>query len=110
MNAPYQYIVLKESNRFGVYACQAAHAAGESILQPHPNGYDPSEIHVVVLVAKSSDDLESLGMVLRTLDVPHVVIRETDPPYNGVATAVGIAPTCDRDSVKQLVAGFKVLR
>ena len=108
MNPPYQYIVLKESNRFGVYACQAAHAAGESILQPHANGYDPSEIHVVVLVAKSSADLEALSLAAGTM--PHVVIRETDPPYNGVATAVGFAPTCDRDSIRQLVGGFKVLR
>jgi hypothetical protein len=110
VNAPYQYIVVKDSNQRGVLACQAAHAAAESILLPHAVDYDPGEIQVCVLVAKSSDELEALGEALIAARIPRVVIHEPDPPYNGVATAVGIAPTRDRDPIRQLVGGFKVLR
>lgn len=107
---PYQYIVVKDSNQRGVIACQVAHAAGESVLQEPLLEYDPSNIHVVLLVAKNSDELEALGVVLTAEEIPHVVIREPDPPYNGVATAVGVAPVVDRSLVQKHVAGFKVLR
>lgn len=107
---PYQYIVVKDTNQRGVLACQAAHAAGESMVLAHPNGYDPSRIHVVLLVAKSSQELEDLGTTLQCESIPHIVIREPDAPYNGVATAVGISPTTDRERVRPFVNSFKVLR
>ena len=110
MSAPYQYIVVKDANSRGVLGSQIAHAAGESMLVEHERGYDPGLIHVVLLVAKHSDDLETLGRALVGAGIPHVVIREPDPPYNGVATAVGISPTLDRERVRALVSVFKVLR
>lgn len=111
MSAPYQYIVLLEKmNQRGVVACQAAHAAGESIVLPHDRAYDPATIHLCALMAKDTDALEALAKALGEAAIPHVVIREDDPPYNGVATAVGIAPTRDRERVRPHVAHFKVLR
>lgn len=111
MGEPYQYIVVKDSNQRGVIACQAAHAAGESMaLRNGSADWTPSDVNIVLLVAKDSAALEDLGRALEGASLPHVVIREPDPPYNGVATAVGIAPTRDRESVRKHVEHFKVLR
>ena len=109
MPNPYQYIVVKETNARGVLACQASHAAGESVLLEHKRDYDPSQIHIVMLVAKDSQALEDLGTTLLCNGVPHVVIREPDEPYRGCATAVGVAPTIDREAIRIFFAAFKVL-
>jgi hypothetical protein len=109
VSAPYQYIVLHTScrNHPGVLACQAAHAAGESI---RPDATANDQTHVVALEAKTSDDLVALSAALAEAAIHHALIREPDPPYNGAATAVGIAPSVDRERIKPFVSHFKVLR
>ena len=87
-------------------ACQAAHAAGESLR----DGPAPSDTHVVALVAESSADLEACSRSLTEAGIHHVLITEPDEPYFGAATALGIEPTKDRDRVRPHVAHFKVLR
>lgn len=107
MSVPTQYIVLHAScrNQPGVAACQAAHAAAESVrtLPVHP------ETSVCALMAESSADLEDLARVLTEHGIQHVLIREPDPPYSGAATAVGIEPQ-DRSAVRDFVSHFKVFR
>lgn len=66
--------------------------------------------HVVVLEAATSQDLERLAEELTVASVPHVIIHEPDAPYDGAATAVGIAPTYRRELIKPFVAKFPVLR
>lgn len=107
VSAPYQYIVLHQSlkNHVGALACQAAHAAGESCF----DGPAPGDTHVCALVAETSADLVLLSLVLVEAGIKHVLINEPDEPYNGAATAVGIAPQ-DREVVRPFVAQFKVLR
>ena len=106
MSAPYQYIVLHQScrNHPGVTACQAAHAAGESVRTTAP-----ADTHVVALVADTSADLEALAARLADAGVRYVLIREPDEPYNGAAVALGTEPG-DREMVRPLVAHFKVFR
>jgi len=110
MGAPYQYIVVKDANSRGVIGCQSGHAAGESMVVEHVRDYNPADIHIVLLAANHCEDLEALGRALVADGIPHAVIRETDPPYNGQATAVGISPTRDRDRIRPFVEQFKVLR
>lgn len=107
MSAPYQYIVLHQScrNRPGVTACQAAHAAGESVR----GGPAPGDTHVVALIAETSADLEALAGRLRGAGLHYVLIREPDEPYNGAAVALGIEPM-DREKVRPFVADFKVFK
>lgn len=107
MASPYQYIVLHQSvrNHPGVIACQAAHAAGESLRAPAA-----SDTHVVALVAEKSHDLVALSLTLREAGIHHALICEPDEPYNGSAVAVGIEPLEDRERVKPLVARFKLFR
>lgn len=108
MSHPYQYIVLHQSvrNHPGVCACQAAHAAGESIRTAPVS----DQTHVVALVAETSADLEKLAEDLRALGVHHVVIREPDEPYWGAATAVGTEPGERTRPLRALMDAFKVLR
>lgn len=93
-------------NHPGVLACQAAHAAGESIRHAPISG----ETHVVALVAEKATDLEALHEALEKAGIHHVIVREPDPPYHGSATAVGIEPMVDREAVRPYVKHFKVLR
>lgn len=106
--APTQYVVLHQSvkNHPGVVAVQAAHAAAESIRSLP---VDP-ETRCCVLVADTSGLLERLHEQLTAAGIDHVIIHEPDPPYDGAATAVGIAPVADRGALKPFVGHFKVLR
>lgn len=107
MNGPTQYIVLHQSvkNHPGVIACQAAHAAGESVR----GGPAPGDTSVCALVAETSADLEALAGHLAGAGLHYVLIREPDEPYNGAAVALGTEPMA-RELVKPFMAGFKVLR
>lgn len=107
MSTPTQYLVLHRScaNTPGVLACQAAHAAAESIRSLPV----PPDTVVCALVAETSEALEKLAKLLTDAGIEHVLIHEPDPPYSGAATALGIAPM-ERELVKGYVASFKVLR
>ncbi len=107
MDEATQYIVLHASCRThpGVAACQAAHAAGESIRKLPVSDHTS----VCVLVSESSAELESLAAALAEANIEHVLIREPDPPYNGAATAVGVEPQ-DRERLRPFVSHFKVFR
>lgn len=113
MSVPYQYIVVHTSCRThpGVLACQTAHAARQSMTGP---GETPAvslaDVHVVALEAESSSELEQLYRELVSANISATIIREPDPPYNGAATAVGIAPTADRMRVRRHVDRFRILR
>lgn len=112
MNPPYQYVVLHRSAAKdpGIAAVQGIHAATEAIGSPMLGALTVSpDTHVIVLVAEKSEDLVALAEKLSAAGVRHVLIREPDPPYNGAATAVGLAPQ-DRDAVRGFVSHFKVLR
>lgn len=70
----------------GARDAQLAHAVGQSVDGPHPDG-----MYVVVLACRDELHLaleaERLG---RHVDL--VRVRETDGPYAGQLTAVGIRP------------------
>lgn len=68
-------------------AAQIVHAAGESAPQRLPAG-----TYAVVLAVDDSQALEALSERLTAQDVRHTVIRESDPPYQGQATAIGVEP------------------
>jgi hypothetical protein len=86
--APFQYVVLHRSDRPGVYAVQAAHAASEAI-RVAPVAKDT---RVCVLVAESSDELEALSIALTAAGVHHSIVREDKPPFVNVATALATEP------------------
>lgn len=105
MSAPFQYVVLHRSDRSGVYAVQAAHAASEAI-RVAPVAKDT---RVCVLVADSSEDLEQLSKELTAAGIHHSIVREDKPPFVGVATALATEPG-PKDLVEAYFAKLKVLR
>jgi len=85
-------------------AAQIVHASGESIkgpLPPHTNA--------VVLSVKNQAELLVIATKLQLAGIPHILIREVDPPYDGHATAIGIVPLSDRREVKKIVSGLPLL-
>src|SRR5688572_30418563 len=72
----------------GVQAAMLIHAAGES-----SPGRVPSGTHAVALVAEDETHLLRIERRLIFERIPHVAIREPDPPYSGALMAIGLPPT-----------------
>ena len=89
----------------GNLAAQLTHAAGES-----SPGNLPPNTHVVVLAAPNEGKLLRAHRRLSDRDIPHVLIREPDAPFNGEATAIGVYPIKDRRPVRRAFAGLKLLK
>lgn len=105
MSAPFQYVVLHKSDRPGVYAVQAAHAASEAI-RVAPVAKDT---RVCVLVADSSDELEQLSTALTAAGIHHSIVLEDKPPFVGVATALATEPG-PKESVEAFFKHLRLLR
>jgi hypothetical protein len=58
----------------------------------------------------SEAELALLAERLELASVPHVVIREPDPPWSGALMAIGIAPTVQRPAVRRVLAKLPLLR
>jgi len=63
------------------------HAAGESALGPLPPA-----THAIALSVPDEAALLGIEARLREARVPHVAIREPDPPWCGALMAVGVCP------------------
>ena len=88
MSAPLSHIcVVRADLPRGVLAAQLIHAAGESSPGDLPPG-----THAVALAARGAVELEALARRLTFDGVPHVQIREPDPPWNGALMAIGLRP------------------
>jgi peptidyl-tRNA hydrolase len=71
----------------GTQAAQLIHAAGHSSSGKLPNG-----TFAVALTVKDEDELRQLAERLKANSIPHELIFEPDPPYNGQLMALGISP------------------
>jgi len=71
----------------GARDAQLAHAVGQSVDGPHPE-----DTYVVVLAARDEPHLALEAERLDAHAVPLVRVRETDGPYAGQLTAVGLRP------------------
>lgn len=56
----------------------------------------------MVLEIPNQTELILLEKRLSLAGIPHVLIREVDPPYDGQCTAIGVCPLSDRSVVKKL--------
>jgi len=80
-------------------ACPSCYGTGQRL---------PS-IYAVVLAAADEARLEWAASQLDRANIPHVVIREPDPPYCGAATAIGVLPVEDRRRVRRALRGLEPL-
>lgn len=99
------YCILRADLPFGAQAAQLIHAAGESAPGDLPSG-----TYAVALAARSEEHLKFLEEKLRRFSIPHVAVREPDPPYNGALMAIGIKPVADRNQVKKVTSSLPLLK
>lgn len=84
---------------------QIVHAAGESAIPDLP-----PNTNAVVLDAVNETNLRQLAKKLQLAGIPHTVIQEVDPPFDGQVTAIGIVPLEDRSQIKKFVSSYGLLR
>ncbi|MCC6995884.1 MAG: hypothetical protein IT370_14845 [Deltaproteobacteria bacterium] len=108
----------------GMIAAQLIHAAGES----SPGGL-ASGTRAVALMVEDEAALRALAQSLVRWGVPHVQIREPDPPWSGAENpeqdnaeprsagssslmAIGVVPMAPRDrkQLRRLLGGLPLLR
>ncbi len=71
----------------GARDAQLAHAVGQSVDGPHPE-----DTYVVILACRDELHLALEAERLEARGVPLVRVRETDGPYAGQLTALGVKP------------------
>jgi hypothetical protein len=104
-SALYHYVIVRGDLPHGVQVAQTIHAAGESCEGPLSSG-----TFAIALSARSESLLEDLAIRLREAEVPHTVIREPDPPYDGQLMAIGIRPTRERDRIRRITSSLPLVR
>lgn len=101
----YHYVIVRGDLPHGVQVAQTIHAAGESCEGPLPSG-----TFAIALSARSEDHLEDIAIRLWEAEVPHTVIREPDPPYDGQLMAVGIWPTTNRNKIRKITSSLPLVK
>jgi len=93
-------------------AAQIVHAAGESALEPVPEG-----THAVVLSVQNEEHLLGIAEDLHWAKIPYKLIIEPDLPLHedrpledGQGTAIGIPPTRDRSKVSSILGRLPLLK
>lgn len=92
------YVVARADLPRGLQAAQIVHAAGES------GGEKCWGAHAVVLVVQDECALRALSLRLTEAGVAHVRIVESDAPYAGQVTALGLHPARKEDLRRHLSA------
>lgn len=83
---------------------QIVHAAGESVTTEVNPG-----TNAIVLEVPNERELRLLAHKLSKSGIPHVVVYEPDPPWDGQMTAIGITPVNDRTEIKKFVRKLSLL-
>jgi hypothetical protein len=83
---------------------QLAHAIGQSVDGPHPN-----DTFVVILVVPDEASLEREAKRLVTAGVSLARVIETDGPYTGQLTAVGLH-LGRKEALRRFVSSIPLLR
>lgn len=66
----------------------------------------PENTHAVVLAVPDEPALLALADRLSRRGLVHKLIREPDEPFNGAATAIGVAPTFARREVRRVLSNL----
>lgn len=88
----------------GVQAAQLIHAAGASSPGDLPHG-----TYAIALHAKDESELKKLSEALSKAYVVHTPIIESDAPYSGQMTAIGVFPG-DRRKLKKLLSSYPLVK
>lgn len=99
------YIIVRSDLPLGILAAQITHAAGESIKEELP-----ANTNAVVLAVKNETELRLIAKKLALKGIPHILVRESDPPFENQCMAIGVVPLSDRSLVKPILSELKLLR
>lgn len=100
----HHYCILREDLPYGVSHAQLLHAAGES---------NPGAKHAyAVVLSVPHSKLMNIKEDLSKIGIKHICIYESDLPYDGELTAIGIEPLVksENKNLRRIVAGLKLLR
>jgi len=89
----------------GTIAAQLIHAAGAS-----SPGALPAATRAVALMVDTEAELALLAERHELAEIPHVAIREPDPPWSGALMAIGILPLVDLRAARRVLAQLRLLR
>jgi hypothetical protein len=106
----HHYCLVRADMPLGDQFAQLLHAAGRSVQ--YQLGEDDNT-HAVALTATNEEALLRLSYQLdheSPRPIPHVLVREPDPPYNGQVTALGICPQIRDKRLRKLLAKFPLIR
>lgn len=96
MTGLFQYILIRMDLPSGVKLAQTAHAAGEAFhhySRDNDGDLNPTTgTTVIVLGVDNEEMLSAYAALLDVEQVPHVLFREPDAPYNGAPMALGTHP------------------
>jgi len=81
------YVIVRRDLPDGFREAQLAHAVGQSLIEPHPDG-----MYVVVLAARDEAHLFAEASRLELAGVALSRVVENDGPFAGQLTAVGLRP------------------
>lgn len=81
------------------------HAARESSVGVP---LSPGE-YALALKVRDEEHLLEISRLLFSNGIKHKLIKETDPPYEGQAMAIGCAP-CEREGLKRLLSSLPLVR
>jgi hypothetical protein len=70
----------------------------------------PAHTRAIALMVADEGELALLAERLELAGVPHVVIREPDPPWSGAAMAIGIPPVADARAARRVLAQLPLLK
>lgn len=98
------YVLVRSDLPLGFLASQVVHAAGES-----SPGNLPHSTNAVVLEVPDEPTLREYSARLERAGVAHVLIHEPDSPWNGQATAIGLAPVADRRPLRAVLSSLPLL-
>ena len=92
----------------GTLAAQLIHAAGASVA--FGSGALPPDTRAIALMVDDEAGLALLAERLELAAVPHVAIREPDPPWSGALMAIGLSPLVDPRAARRVLARLPLLR
>lgn len=100
----HHYCIMRNDLPVGDSHAQLLHAAGES----NPKG----EKCYAVVLSVSHEELIDIQKKLSDNQIRHIPVYESDPPYFGELTAIGIHPLIksENKNLRRIVSGIKLLR
>jgi len=99
------YVVFRADLPPGFATAQVIHAAGES-ASLGDDGLPRDGTYAHALHVPDEASLLAISARLSARKIRHVVVYEPDAPWNGQATAIGIAPTRDKKSIDKVVSSL----